>query len=325
MKYAILGGGGAFGIHTAFHLLEHGAHVIGIGRSPLRPEPFSLGIEREKRYTYHVRHLVFELDMLMDLLVKERPEVIINFAAQGEGAASWRNSWRFFDTNTKSLSALAELLSECAWLKHFIHISSSEVYGSCDKPVDENAPIRPSSPYAVSKVAFDYYLQALHTRQGFPMTILRPSNAYCPGQLLHRVIPRAVVCGLTGKKLPLHGGGQARKSYIHARDLARAIWLASNAEPRGRIYNVGPQEPISIADLVRCISFTLCMDFDQLCETSDDRPQDACYWLNSQRIKDELGWHRSITLVEGIDEMITWGRKYVGQLYDWPMEYIVHA
>ena len=326
MKYAILGGGGAFGIHTAFHLLDYGAErIIGIGRSPLRPEPFSLGIEREERFTYHVRHIVFELDMLFELLDKERPEVIINFAAQGEGAASWQRSWTFFQTNAMALSSLVEELSKRDWLKHFIHISSSEVYGSNDHAVDEDAPIRPTSPYAASKVAFDYYLQALHARRSFPMTILRPSNAYCPGQLLHRVIPRAVVCGLTGRKLPLHGGGHARKSYIHARDLARAILLVSEHEPQGSIYNVGPPLAIRIRELMGFVAVALGVEFDQLCETADKRPQDACYWLDSQRIADELGWRQGISLTDGIDEMVAWGRRYIDQLRDWPTEYILRA
>ena len=83
----------------------------------------------------------------------------------------------------------------------------------------------------------------------FPMNILRPSNAYCPGQLLHRVIPKAVVLGLLGQKLPLQGGGKTEKSYIHARDLARAIQMVAEVAPMGAVYNVGPPDPISIRKL----------------------------------------------------------------------------
>ncbi|MFX9061568.1 NAD-dependent epimerase/dehydratase family protein, partial [Acinetobacter baumannii] len=90
---------------------------------------------------------------------------------------------------------------------------------------------RPTSPYAASKLAFDMYLDSAFRFLRFPMNILRPSNAYCPGQLLHRVIPKAVWCGLHGSRLPLHGGGIAEKSYIHARDLARAIHLVAERAP----------------------------------------------------------------------------------------------
>ncbi len=95
--YAILGGGGSFGIHTALYLLDHASpnKVIGIGRNPLRPEPFSLNVEKREGYVYHARHLTYEFDLLMELLDREKPEVIINYAAQGEGAVSWKHSWRF--------------------------------------------------------------------------------------------------------------------------------------------------------------------------------------------------------------------------------------
>src|SRR5207247_3230920 len=126
----------------------------------------------------------------------------------------------------------------------------------------------PSSPYAASKAAGDLHLLSISKVLNFPMNIIRPSNAYCPGQLLHRVIPRAVVCGLTGHKLPLQGGGRAKKSYIHARDLARAIHLASEKAPLGKVYNAGPTAPISIRDLVAKVAEGLKMPFEQRCEVN---------------------------------------------------------
>ncbi len=95
-----------FGIQAAFYLLDHAnpKKVIGIGRNPLRPEPFSLGIEKREGYEYHARHVTHELDLLLELLDKEKPEVIVNFAAQGEGAVSWKHSWRFFETNSMALA-----------------------------------------------------------------------------------------------------------------------------------------------------------------------------------------------------------------------------
>src|SRR5256885_1342672 len=104
------------------------------------------------------------------------------------------------------------------------------------------------------------------TRITLPMHMIRPSNAYCPGQLLHRVIPKAVVCGLTGRKLPLQGGGRAEKSYIHARDLGRAIHLVAEKAPLGTIYNVGPPEPTAIRTVVELTAAALGMNFEQVCE-----------------------------------------------------------
>ena len=88
--YLILGGGGSFGIHTAKFLLDNASpkKVIGVGRNPLRSEPFSLGIQNEKGFEYFTRHITYEFDLLLELLDQEKPDIIINFAAQGEGAVS---------------------------------------------------------------------------------------------------------------------------------------------------------------------------------------------------------------------------------------------
>ncbi len=271
--YAILGGGGSFGIHAAFYLLDHAEpkKVIGVGRNPLRPGPFSLDIEKRKNYVYHARHVTHELDLLLELLDRERPHVIVNFAAQGEGAVSWKHSWRFFETNCVALSRLCEELMKRDWLERFIQIGTSEMYGSVEHATTEDEPIKPSSPYAASKVAFDMYLKSVHRFLKFPMNIIRPSNAYCPGQLLHRVIPKAIWCGLTGNKLPLHGGGKAEKSYLHARDLGRAIHLVAEQAPLGVIYNAGPAKPTSIREVVERCAKALGMPFEALCTVTEDR------------------------------------------------------
>jgi dTDP-glucose 4,6-dehydratase len=328
-RYAVLGGGGSFGIHTSKYLLEQPdtERVIGIGRNPPRPEPFTLNVGKgDKRYSYHAYHVTYELDLLLELLDKEKPQVIINYAAQGEGAVSWKHSWRFFETNSMALARLAEELMKRPWLERFIQIGTSEMYGSVDHATKEDEPIKPTSPYAASKVAFDMYLISVHKFLKFPMNIIRPSNAYCPGQLLHRVVPKAVICGLTGRKLPLQGGGRAEKSYIHARDLARAIHLVAEKAPLGTIYNAGPPKPISIRALVETVAKVMGIPFEQLCEVTADRlGQDSRYWLDSSAIKRDVGWEPQISLEEGIKEMVEWGRKYLDVLKDWPMDYTLRA
>jgi len=327
-KWVILGGGGSFGIHTALWLLRNAdpVKVIGIGRNPLHRGAFSLGIEKEKGFEYHARHVTYELDLLLELLDRERPEIIVNYAAQGEGAVSWKNSWRFFETNCVGLTKLCEELMKRDYLERFIQIGTSEMYGSVDHPTTEEEPIKPSSPYAASKVAFDMYLLSVHKFLKFPMNIIRPSNAYCPGQLLHRVIPKAVWCGLKGVKLPLHGGGRAEKSYMHARDLGRAIQLVAEKAELGKIYNAGPAKPTSIREVVERTAVALGIPFEQLCEVTDDRlGQDSRYWLDSSAIKRDLGWVPKIGWEEGLAEMVQWGRTNWDELKDAPTDYVMRA
>ena len=100
------------------------------------------------------------------------------------------------------------------------------------------------------------------------------------------MIPKAVICGLKGEKLPLHGGGRAEKSYIHARDLGRAIHMVAEKAPLGTVYNAGPALPTSIREVVERTAKALGVPFDQLCEVTGDRlGQDSRYWLDSSAIK----------------------------------------
>jgi dTDP-glucose 4,6-dehydratase len=225
-----------------------------------------------------------------------------------------------------ALAKLAEELMSREYLERFIQIGTSELYGSVDFAAKETTPIQPTSPYAASKAAFDMYLISVHRHLKFPMNIVRPSNAYCPGQLLHRVIPKTVVCGLTGRKLPLQGGGKAQKSYIHARDLARAIHLVAEKAPLGSVYNAGPAEPTSIRRVVELTAATLGIPLAQLAEVTEDRlGQDSRYWLDSSAIQRDVGWQPQIGWEEGLAEMVAWGRKYLDQLRDWPTDYVLRA
>ncbi len=326
-RYCVLGGGGSFGLHTSKYLLEHAdpEKVIAVGRAPAKLECFTLGVgDNDKRYAYHAYHVNHELDLLMELLDREKPQVIVNYAAQGEGAASWKKSWRFFETNCVALTKLAEELMKRDWLERFIHIGTSEMYGAVDAPSDEETPIRPSSPYAASKVAFDLYLLSVAKHLNFPMNVIRPSNAYGAGQQLHRVIPKAIVFGLTGQKLPLHGGGRAEKSYIHNRDLARAVLAVAEKAPLGRIYNAGPAEPTSIRRVVELCAQALDVPFEQLCEVTGDRlGQDSRYWLDSTAIARDTGWKPVVNWEEGLAEMVDWGKRYLPVLRTLPTDFVL--
>ena len=143
------------------------------------------------------------------------------------------------------------------------------------------------------------------------MNILRPSNAYGEGQQVWRVLPRAVLCGITGQKLPLEGGGLVKKSYLHARDLANAIHLVTHKGHPGEIYNVGPDNPSTIVSLIQIIADQLEIELNQLCEITPGRVgEDNQYWLNSDKIKADVGWVKEVTLEKGIEALISWGNQY---------------
>ena len=308
MKVCILGGGGCFALNFARLCEERKIEHFGIGRSNRLP-PFWV-VDHD--YRYSTIHLVEEYPILLRTLEQEKPDVIVNFAAQGEGAASFfQNAPDFFRTNTYGLSRLVVGLLDKKWLKRFIHIGSSEVYGSVEKPSKETDLLNPSSPYAISKAAFDQYLQTMWKLYAFPINIVRPSNCYTPGQQLHRVIPRTILCALSGKKLKLEGGGKARKSYLHATDLSKAILDVLDKGTLGKIYNVGPISPISIRALVEHIAEKCGVPFEALAEDAPDRVgQDAQYHLDSTEIARDCFWTPTINLSRGLDTMVEWVKKY---------------
>lgn len=325
--YVLLGGGGVFAIHLAKFLLERRdvSKVICVGRNAPAAPPFTLDVGKgDPRYSYEQIHIVFEQDRLFELFDRERPDIIVNFAALAY-ATSWDKSFRYYETNLVALAKMCEEVAKRDYLKRLVQIGTSELYGSVKKPAAEDAPLRPTSPYAVSKMAGDLHLETLWAVRKFPVNVVRPSNAYGPGQLLYRILPRAVYCALTGRKLPVQGGGAARKSYIHARDLAHAIWLVAEQAPLGRTYNVGPEVPSTIRHLVELVAQETGVPFERLVEMVPARQgEDAQYWLDSTRIKTELGWRETISLEAGIRDMVAWGRKYIDQLPE-PVDFVLRA
>lgn len=326
MKFAVLGGGGPFGLNLARYLLADGHQVIGAGRSALKGEAFTLGTDR-MGYRYRTYAIGPDNTFLVEWLDAERPDVIVNFAAQGEGAASFKaRNWKYFyRTNVDALVELTEMLLGKPWLKRFVQVGSSEVYGGVVEPADEAAAIRPSSPYAVSKAAFDLHVLSIAKAWGFPGLVVRPSNCIAPGQQVHRVVPKTFILGMTGRKLQLHGGGIAAKSYMAATDLSRAIALLAERGKVGEIYNAGPAKPISILDLVLICAH--CMEIaphELINEVPDRTGQDSVYWIDSAKLS-ALGWMPRTSLVSAIEAMHHWVRRYLPVLEHLPLDYEMRA
>jgi dTDP-glucose 4,6-dehydratase len=329
MKYLIIGGAGIFALHTIKKILQlkSTTKVISIGRNRDRSsEAFTLGVgNNDDRYSYKQIHLTFEIDFLTDLIDTYKPDYIINFAALAY-ATSWNKSSRYYDTNITAVAKLCEHLYDKKFLKQFLQIGSSEIYGGTKEPAKENSLPNPTSPYAVSKLAADYHMLSLYNHMGFPTNVIRPSNCYGSGQYMYRVIPKAILYGLTGKKFPLEGGGKVLKSFMHAGDLADAIITILHSKKFGKIYNAGVHKPNSIREIVESVSKNLKLDFSKFCEITEGRKtEDSQYCIDSSLIKDELGWEAKITLDEGVDEVVQWVKKYQDILIDEPQSFTLRA
>jgi dTDP-glucose 4,6-dehydratase len=297
-------------MNLASHLTARADEVVGISRSEMRGEPFTYGLEYSHNFKYYQAHLVTQLPQVMTILDVFRPDVIVNFAALCEVGLSWTHPLDYYETNLMSLVRLTNELANRTYFKRFVQIGSSEVYGSVTRPVDESGAVCPSSPYAASKAAFDFHLRCISRTSGFPGIIAMPSNGYCEGQTLNRIIPKAIICAKTGQRLKLQGGGLAKKSYLHGDDISKAIMLVMDKGKLGETYHCGPLIPVSIRYIVEKVARMMDVQFTDLVEIAPERTgQDSQYWLNSSKIE-ELGWRQEILFDEGLERMKQWVERF---------------
>ncbi len=326
-KYLLLGGGGVFANQTSKFLLERKKtkKVYAVGRNPRLPECYSLNVGvNDLRYEYFQIHIVFELDRLINLIDEIKPDFIINFAAIAY-ATSWEGSYRYYDTNLMSVVKLCEALKKKKYLKKFIQIGSSEIYGSSNLPIDEKAIPNPTSPYAVSKLATDMHLRTLWNVEKFPMNIILPSNGYGPGQYMYRLIPKAALYGVTKEKFPLQGGGKVKKSFLHCMDIANAIHTVIEKGKLGETYNAGTDKPNSIKEIIEYVADEFQTPLSKFAKITPGRVgEDSQYWLNSDKIK-KIGWTQKISLNQGVKEMVEWAKKYSDDLIKSETDFTLRA
>ncbi len=298
--------------------------VLGISRSPLRGPAFIRHLSRDdqSRFRYFPLDLNNDMDQILELLDAEQPEAIVNFAAQSEVAPSWENPHHWFQTNCVSLARLVNHLRDKAYLKRYLHVSSPEVYGTCIGNVLEDAPVNPSTPYAASKAAADMLLETYRRQFGFPLVTVRATNVYGARQQLFKIMPRSVLYMKSHRKIPLHGGGQAVKSYIHIRDISRGELAVLDNGEIGDIYHLSPDEGVSVRQVVETVAKRLGVEFDSAVEIVGERPgQDAAYVIDSTKARTQLGWSPEIDFTTGIDDVVAWVEENWDELRNEPWEY----
>jgi len=309
-KIAVLGSNAFSGQDFVDLVLERtDARVIGISRSAEKA-PYLLryaGRSDLSRFRFHALDMNRDMDALLALLEAERPQAIVNFAAQSEVAPSWDHPDQWFETNTVALAKLVNYLRRADWLERYLHISSPEAYGNCVGTVTESQPDNPSTPYAASKSAADMLLSVYHRQYGLPVQWVRATNVYGARQQLFKIMPRSVIFMRLGRKIQLHGGGVAVKSYIHVRDVSEGELAILERGRMGERYHISPDGGVSVRYVVATIAAKLGKRFEEGTEIVSERPgQDAAYVIDSTKARTELGWRPRIGLEEGLGELVDW-------------------
>jgi len=304
-------------------LLDHGIAVTAVSRSAEYPRCYlPYRWQTNENVAFHQLDLNQGTAAIVQLIKERRITHIINFAAMGMVAESWLYPVDYYTTNVVANVKLHEELRKIPHIERYVHISTPEVYGNTEGMVMEDAPLNPSTPYAVSRAACDLHLRSLHENYGFPVVWTRAANVYGPGQQPYRILPRTVLCAKLGMRLKLHGGGQSVRSFIHIRDVAAATYRIATAGKIGSVYHLSTERFISIAELVGLICAQLGITATDIVDIAEERPgKDHAYFLESSRIRQELGWSDSIRLEDGIRETIEWVDRWLPDIRQHPLDY----
>lgn len=322
----VIGSNSISGASFISHCLKEGLRVVGVSRSAELPEcllPYRwLGQKFQAGFSFHQCDINHDLEKILSLFEESKVGCVVNFAAQSMVAESWLYPDQWYQTNVVANVRLHEGLRKVKNLQRYVHVSTPEVYGSCSGTVLENENYRPSTPYAASRAACDLHLMTFWKQYGFPVCFTRAANVYGPGQQLYRIIPRTVLAILTGEKLKLHGGGHSIRSFIHLEDVSRATLRIAQRGESGEIYHLSTDRFVSIRELVEMICSTMGVAFHDVVDVVDDRPgKDAAYLLDSSKCRNVMEWSDSVSLEQGIHEVIEWAKLRLPELSRLPFTY----
>ena len=273
-------------------------------------------VASDPRYKF-IRGDIADRELVDRVFSQERPNAVVNFAAESHVDRSILNPSPFIETNIKGVQVLLEATRKYE-VERFIQISTDEVYGSLSEEgyFTEESPLKPNSPYAASKAAADLLCRAYHRAYGVPVIITRSSNNYGPYQFPEKLIPLMIRNALLGKELPLYGEGKQVRDWLYVVDNCRAIDLVLRKGEVGEIYNIGggcEKRNIEVVELIcHYIAQETGQDEESLKKLITFIPDprgaahDFRYALDCAKIQTELGWMPNTDFEEGLRATVVW-------------------
>lgn len=253
---------------------------------------------------------ICDKEAVKQLFTEEKPDIVVNFAAESHVDRSITGPEIFIKTNVEGTQTLMEVCRELN-IPRYHQVSTDEVYG--DLPLDrpdlfftEKTPLHASSPYSASKAGADMLVMAYRRTYNFPATISRCSNNYGPYHFPEKLIPLTIINALNDKPLPVYGDGKNVRDWLYVEDHCRAIDLIIHNGKIGEIYNVGGHNEMANIDIVKLICKELGKP-ESLIEFVEDRKgHDRRYAIDPTFIHNELGWLPETKFEDGIKKTIKW-------------------
>jgi nucleoside-diphosphate-sugar epimerase len=311
MSIFITGITGFVGSNLARKLIEKGNTVYGLVRHVSRSDLQSLkAILEEIRF---VEGDLNEYHSIRSAITSTGPEAVVHLGALTPVRYSFENPFSYARTNYEGTMNIAHAVLETSPKTRIIAASTAEVYGwQPHEPTPEDARLNPSSPYAVSKVAADEYLQMAMKVYGLKATVLRCNNTY--GRIGERgFLVEYVISSMLAGQAVYIGSPNHVRDYMYVDDHVDAYVRAlENEKAINEVFNVSPGNPISNIDLARKIGGIVGFG-GRIAEGSYPpgypmRPasRDTDYIvLKSEKIRSKLGWKPSLTLDEGLERVVS--------------------
>lgn len=312
MKFLVTGGAGFIGSNYMHYVVNKYENDIFVCLDALTYAGNYNNIKNlESKSNFKFVHMdIRDVDGIDSLFEKEKFDCVINFAAESHVDNSIKNPNLFADTNVLGTMNLMNACRKYGNIRYH-QVSTDEVYG--DLPLDrpdlkftELTPIHTSSPYSSSKAGADLQVMAYYRTYGLPVTISRCSNNYGPYQFPEKLIPVVISKALKNEKIPVYGRGENVRDWIHVIDHNIGVDMIVRNGKIGEVYNLGGHSERTNLEVVKTILKQLGKD-ESLIEYVTDRPgHDLRYAIDSTKVERELGWNRTYTFENGIEETINW-------------------
>ncbi len=312
MKIIVTGGAGFIGSNFIFHMLEKYSDykVICIDSLTYAGNLSTLSsVLDNKNFTFYKTDIC-DRKAIYEIFENEKPDIIINFAAESHVDRSIENPEVFLKTNILGTQVLMDACRKFGNIR-FHQVSTDEVYG--DLPLDrpdlmftETTPIHTSSPYSSSKASADLLVQAYYRTYGLPITISRCSNNYGPYHFPEKLIPLMIANALNDKPLPVYGEGLNVRDWLYVTDHCKAIDLIIHKGKIGEVYNIGGHNEMANIDIVKLICKHLDKPETLITYVTDRKGHDMRYAIDPAKIHSELGWLPETKFEDGLLLTINW-------------------
>ena len=312
MTVLVTGGAGFIGGNFVYHMLNKypDYKIVCVDCLTYAGNMSTLKEAMENKNFVFCKTDICDREAIYKIFEEQKPDVVVNFAAESHVDRSIENPEIFLKTNILGTQVLMDACRKYGNIRYH-QVSTDEVYG--DLPLDrpdlfftEDTPIHTSSPYSSSKAGADLLVLAYHRTYGLPVTISRCSNNYGPYHFPEKLIPLMIPNPLADKPLPVYGKGENVRDWLYGEDHCKAIDLIIHKGKIGEVYNVGGHNEMANIDIVKLICQKLGKPESLITYVADRKGHDLRYAIDPTKIHTELGWLPETKFADGIEKTIDW-------------------